>query len=95
YVGVTRAINNVVFLVPQFMVGENRNRSQFLSECKIEEEILERVKFKVGTDVLHKFYGRGIITLLDESNISIKFSDLERKFDFDILISNGLMDIEE
>lgn len=95
YVGVTRAINNIVFLVPQFMMGENRNKSQFLSECEIEEEILERVKFKVGTAVLHKFYGRGIITLLDESNISIKFSDLERKFDFDILISNGLMEIEE
>ena len=95
YVGVTRAINNVVFLVPQFIMGENRNKSQFLSECEIEEEILERVKFKVGTVVLHKFYGRGIITLLDESNISIKFSDLERKFDFDVLISNGLMEIEE
>jgi len=95
YVGVTRAINNVVFLVPQFIMGENRNRSQFLSECEIEEEILERVKFKVGAAILHKFYGRGIITLLDESNISIKFSDLERKFDFDILISNGLMESEE
>ncbi len=76
-------------------MGENRKKSQFLSECEIEEEILERVKFKVGTAVLHKFYGRGIITLLDESNISIKFSDLERKFDFDVLISNGLMEVEE
>lgn len=95
YVGLTRAINNVVFLSPQFIRGEKINKSQFLSECEIEEEIIERVKFKVGTNILHKFYGKGVITALEESSISIKFSDMERKFDFDVLIANGLMESVE
>lgn len=95
YVGVTRAINNLIFLFPQFIRGEKKNKSNFLSECQLEEEILERVKFKVGTTVSHKFYGTGTITTLEESNISIKFSDLERKFDFDVLVANGLIDVLE
>ncbi len=95
YVGVTRAINNLIFLFPQFIRGEKKNKSQFLCECQLEEEILERVKFKVGTTVTHNFYGTGTITALEESNISIKFSDLERKFDFDVLVTNGLIEVFE
>jgi DNA helicase-2/ATP-dependent DNA helicase PcrA len=95
YVGVTRAINNVIFLFPQFIRGEKRSKSQFLSECELQEEILERTKFKVGTTVLHKFYGRGIITTLKEDTISINFSDLDRKFDFDVLVANGLIETIE
>ncbi len=49
----------------------------------------------VGTTVTHKFYGTGTITALEESNISIKFSDLERKFDFDVLVTNGLIEVLE
>ncbi|MEG0306549.1 MAG: ATP-dependent helicase [Clostridium sp.] len=93
YVGATRAINNLIFVAPEFISGEKRNKSRFLTECNLESEILGSTEFKVGMKVLHKFYGDGIIKSMDKTSISILFQETERKFDFTVLINNGLISL--
>lgn len=93
YVGITRAINNLILVAPEFIRGEKRNKSQFLNECSLEEEILGRSEYKVGVTVFHKFYGEGVISEITDSDISIQFQDMKRKFDFDVLIGNGLIEV--
>lgn len=93
YVGLTRAINNVIFVAPDMIRGEKRAKSQFLKECDLSAEMLGREKFKVGVTINHKFYGAGVIEEIDDANIKIKFKGTSRKFDFAVLINNGLIDV--
>lgn len=93
YVGLTRAINNVIFVAPDMIRGEKKSKSQFLKECDLTAEMLGREKYKVGVSINHKFYGAGVIEEINDANIKIKFKDTSRKFDFAVLINNGLIDV--
>lgn len=93
YVGLTRAINNVFFVAPTMIRGEKRNKSLFLQECNLSDYMPEREEYKVGTKVNHSFYGEGIVSELKDNNITIKFSDMERKFDFIVVLNNGLIEV--
>ena len=93
YVGLTRAINNVIFVAPDMIRGEKKSKSQFLKECDLTAEMLGREKYKVGVSINHKFYGAGVIEEINDANIKIKFKDTSRKFDFSVLINNGLIDV--
>lgn len=93
YVGVTRAINNVFFTAPRQIRGETVPKSKFLEEVDLDSEALERKKFKAGARVNHDFYGKGTITELSGNDISIKFSDMTRKFDFMVVVNNGLIEL--
>ena len=93
YVGLTRAINNVIFVAPDMIRGEKKSKSQFLKECDLTAEMLGREKYKVGVSINHKFYGAGVIEEINDANIKIRFKDTSRKFDFAVLINNGLIDV--
>ncbi|MEG1255643.1 ATP-dependent helicase [Clostridium sp.] len=95
YVGVTRAINNLIFVAPEFIRGEKKDKSKFLTECNLQAEMLGQSEFKVGIRITHKFYGIGTIKSIDDSNISILFEDMQRKFDFSVLINNGLIETKD
>ncbi len=92
YVGLTRAISNIIFVAPNMIRGENRTKSQFLRECDLSAEMLGEEKFRIGVKVSHKFYGDGIIKDIKDSNITIDFKGISRKFDFSVLINNGLIE---
>lgn len=95
YVGLTRAINNIIFVAPNLIRGEKRTKSQFLRECDLSAEFLGGEKFKVGALVKHSFYGEGVIKEISDDNIVINFSGVNRKFDFTVLINNGLIQVIE
>ena len=92
YVGLTRAINNIIFVAPDMIRGEKKLKSQFLRECDLSAEMLGGEEYKAGVKVHHKFYGMGVIEEIDNSNITIKFKETSRKFDFAVLINNGLIE---
>lgn len=92
YVGITRAINNLYFTAPSIIRGEKKNKSLFLKECHLEDEVLEAARLKVGGRVVHSFYGEGTIKEIKDNNISIQFNDLERKFDLMVVLANGLVE---
>ena len=46
-----------------------------------------------GLLVAHKKYGQGVITAMDEDNVTIMFGEMEKSFNLKILFKNGLLGI--
>lgn len=93
YVGLTRAINNIIFIAPDMIRGEKRVKSKFLKECDLSAEIIGGDIYKVGIKVKHNFYGEGVVQSIEDNNITIIFKDKERKFDLAVLINNGIIEV--
>lgn len=93
YVGITRAIKNLFLITPSNIRGEKKEKSLFLTECGLEEFMSERKLFKPGTLVKHNFYGLGTIKELKDNEITISFKDEDRKFDFLVVLKNGLIEV--
>ncbi len=45
-----------------------------------------------GVGVIHKKYGQGVITAMDDSNVTIMFDDIEKEFNMKILFLNKLIE---
>lgn len=45
----------------------------------------------VGLIVVHKKFGEGVVTAMDENNVSIRFGDTERKLNLRIIAGSGLL----
>lgn len=46
-----------------------------------------------GVGIIHKKYGQGVITAMDESNVTILFGDKEKTFNIRILYQNKLIEL--
>ncbi|WP_027632328.1 ATP-dependent helicase [Clostridium hydrogeniformans] len=92
YVGITRAIDNLYLYSPRRIKGEFIKSSPFIEECKIENKI-DYCGYEEGITVTHKIYGQGIIEELKDDIIKIKFNDIVRSFNFNVLLNNKLIDI--
>lgn len=90
YVGVTRAIDNLYIYAPKRIKGEFLNISPFVTECNIEEKI-DYCGYEENEEVMHKAYGKGRIKEIKENIIKISFDDVERTFNFTVLINNKLI----
>ena len=44
-----------------------------------------------GLEVTHKSYGSGMIVAMDDTNVIIRFGDVEKKFNLGILFVNRLL----
>lgn len=90
YVAVTRAIDNLYLFSTRNIRGKMKEKSRFIEECGIENEYIG--KYKKGDKIFHKAFKEGIIQEIKEKEIDIKFNDIVRKFDLDILVANGLIE---
>ena len=90
YVAVTRAIDNLYLFSTRSIRGKMKEKSRFIEECGIENEYIG--KYKKGDKIFHKAFKEGIIQEIKEKEIDIKFNDIVRKFDLDILIANDLIE---
>ena len=67
----------------QTIEAENENYSaKDIEKGTSSPKVQQWERLKVGDDVLHKSFGRGIVMALDDKYIIIKFSDHEAKFLF-------------
>ena len=47
-----------------------------------------------GVVVVHKTYGQGVVTAIDDSNITIWFDEIEKSFNLKILFQKKLLTLE-
>ena len=93
YVGITRAIDNLYLFSPRNRKGQFKDISRFIVEGGFNRLPLETYGYKVGSEMLHKTYGKGEIIELDGDRAKIKFSDnVERSFSLKVLVDNNLVD---
>lgn len=90
YVGITRAIDNLWLCISSEIRGKNKIASRFIKECNLKDAF-DRL-YKEGELVVHKSFGKGEITYIDDKVIEIKFEKgINRSFDAMTLYNNGLI----
>ncbi|WP_294153173.1 ATP-dependent helicase [uncultured Clostridium sp.] len=92
YVGITRAIDNLYLFSPRNRRGQFKDISRFIVEGGFNRLPPETYGYKVGSEMIHKTYGKGEIIELDGDRAKIKFSDnVERSFSLKVLVDNNLL----
>lgn len=95
YVGVTRAINNLYVYSPKTVKGRFRVPSPFIPNDLFNKENEKyEMAVKEGQIINHNYFGRGIITKVENGNVDILFhDDVRRKFAIKTLMENNLIEI--
>ncbi len=88
YVAVTRARYGLYIYVPKTMYGKTGKVSRFINEMNMDTDLL-----KVGNKIIHKRYGEGTITYVDEKKLCVHFDDLntEKTLSLEYTIKNKLI----
>lgn len=90
YVAITRTIENLWICIADEIRGGVRYPSRFIEECKLNENF--KRLYNRGEGVVHKTFGVGKISFVDDKKIEIKFKNgIIRSFDVMILYNNGLI----
>lgn len=50
--------------------------------------------FKIGSEIKHKLYGRGIVKSIDEKYVVIEFPDQEKKLGLPVVVANGIISVD-
>jgi DNA helicase-2/ATP-dependent DNA helicase PcrA len=92
YVAVTRARYGLYIYVPANMYGKKGVISRFVKEMIVDRDIL-----KEGNKIIHKRYGEGTITYVDDKKICVYFeqSNSSRTLSIDYTMSNNLIELPE
>ncbi|SHH25506.1 ATP-dependent helicase [Clostridium grantii] len=91
YVAITRSINNLYLAVINRSKGKSIKPSIFIKECKIEVGKISD-SFILGEEIIHSYFGEGVISRIDEKIIEIIFNDKSIKvFDKSTIYNNGLI----
>ncbi len=72
YVAVTRARYGLYIYTPAMMYGKSANVSRFVTEMIVDREIL-----KEGNKIIHKRYGVGTITSVDDKRLCVLFDKMK------------------
>ncbi len=92
YVGITRAIDNLYLFSPRNRKGQFKDISRFIVEGGFNKLPPDTYGYKVGSEIIHKAYGKGKILELDGDKAKIKFSDnIDRSFSLKVLVDNNLV----
>ena len=94
YVGITRAIDNLYLCSTSTIKGRAVEVSRFIKECNLDkiDGVNSLFNLKVGGLVVHKLFGEGKITKIQEKELSIVFSDnIERHFRDSVFYSGQLL----
>lgn len=92
YVGITRAIDNLYLFSPRNRKGQFKDISRFIIEGGFDKLPPDTYGYKVGSELIHKTYGKGKIVELDGDKAKIRFDDnIERSFSLKVLVDNNLV----
>lgn len=88
YVAVTRAKYGLYIYVPQKVYGKNGQMSRFVQEMLMDRDII-----KVGNKIIHKKYGHGVITYVDDKKMCVYFERLgeTKTLSLEYTMKNGLI----
>lgn len=91
YVAMTRAKRYLHIYTVEEVYAKKMARSRFVGELLFDQDDLV-----VGTVIRHKKYGKGTITYIDESKMSVHFVDMNdtRTLSIAFLVTNELITIE-
>lgn len=89
YVAVTRAKYGLYIYVPQKIFGKNMNVSRFVQEMLVDRDLI-----RVGNKIVHKRYGQGVITYVDEKKLCVYFekNGETKTLSLEYTISNELIE---
>lgn len=89
YVAVTRAKYGLYVYVPQKMYGRKAVTSRF-----VQEMLVDRSLIKTGNTIIHKRYGRGVITYVDDRKLCVHFDDIHetKTLSLEYTINNELIE---
>ncbi|MFL0267732.1 ATP-dependent helicase [Candidatus Clostridium radicumherbarum] len=92
YVGITRAIDNIYFCIPQNIRGSHKLCSRFIEEIDLNSAGGLKPIYNNGDTVVHQSFGKGKVMEFKDNVIEIAFEEgIARKFDVNILHNNGLL----
>lgn len=88
YVAVTRAKYGLYIYIPQKVYGRKSFVSRFVQEMLMDRDLL-----KAGSTIVHKRYGRGVITYADDKKLCVHFDKTgeNKTLSLDYTISNNLI----
>lgn len=72
YVALTRAKYGLYVYVPEKMYGKKCETSRF-----VKEMLVDRILLKTGNEIIHKRYGRGTITFVDDKRLCVYFDKID------------------
>ena len=86
---VTRAKYGLFVYVPQKMYGRKAVTSRF-----VQEMLVDRSLIKTGNTIIHKRYGRGVITYVDDRKLCVHFDDIHetKTLSLEYTINNELIE---
>lgn len=92
YVAVTRARYGLYIYVPKVVYGKTAQMSRFVTEMVIDHDMLQ-----VGNKIIHKRYGRGVITYVDDKKICVYFEKdrITKTLSIEYTIKNNLVTMSE
>ncbi|KAJ51612.1 DNA helicase-2/ATP-dependent DNA helicase PcrA [Clostridium tetanomorphum] len=90
YVGITRAIEKIYFFIPKSNRKTYLIPSRFIKECGLTYKI-NYEDYKKGDEVVHFYFGKGIIDNIKKDKISVVFhNNIIRNFCIDKIQFNNL-----
>ena len=92
YVAVTRARYGLYIYVPKVVYGKTGQISRFVTEMVIDYDMLQ-----VGNKIIHKRYGKGVITFVDDKKICVYFEkdQITKTLSIEYTIKNNLVTVSE
>ena len=71
-------------------VSAKSKKTDYFSEEEFQKYVSNLAE---GLLVIHKKYGQGVISEMDDSNVTIVFENMEKSFNLKVLFNNGLLGI--
>ena len=92
YVAVTRARYGLYIYVPKVVYGKTARISRFVTEMVVDHDMLQ-----IGNKIIHKRYGRGVITFVDDKKICVYFEkdQITKTLSIEYTIKNNLVTMSE
>ena len=92
YVAVTRARYGLYIYVPKVVYGKTARISRFVTEMVVDYDMLQ-----IGNKIIHKRYGRGVITFVDDKKICVYFEkdQITKTLSIEYTIKNNLVTMPE
>jgi len=92
YVAVTRARYGLYIYVPKVVYGKAARISRFVTEMVVDHDMLQ-----IGNKIIHKRYGRGVITFVDDKKICVYFEkdQITKTLSIEYTIKNNLVTMSE
>ncbi len=92
YVAVTRAKEHLIISSPRFRYDKRAEASRFIDEMALREKL--RGDITKGQRILHRVFGKGIVEMIKDKIMIVKFfkENQIKELDIEICVNNGLIE---